>query len=112
MEPNGRDYTTDRVLARLAALDRANLALAANLRAPGPHTGGFQSADESDDDEDDRGNQGHIPGVTVSALPDAEPAGAVRTDPVPPTEEQHMSIALDSGGMIGHMPFVDPPYQS
>jgi len=95
MKPNGRDYTTDPVLKRLAYSDHVTLILALRLLARGPHTEGFQILDVHDDESDDGGNQGHISDVSASQADpdDTETVPAVRTDsvPPPPTEEQQVS---------------------
>jgi hypothetical protein len=110
MKPNGRDYTTDSVLARLVASDLATLTLARRLQARVPRTGGFQILDvfDDDEDEDDGDNQGHISDVSASQSEpdDAGTVRAVRTDAAsPPTGEQQASTAPpDSGGTVVTVP--------
>ena len=86
MKPNGRDYTIDPVLKRLAHSDHATLTLARRLKARSPHTAGFQIIDMHDDDEDDGSDHGHISDVSASQ---AEPGDLAP----PPTEEQQGSTA-------------------
>ena len=115
MKPNGRDYTTDPVLKRLADSDHATLVLTRRLQARSPYTEGFQILDVHDDDEDDGGNQGHISDVSVSRTEpdDKETVPAVSTDSEPPpTEDQPGSTAPGaSEGNTENVVLVDPQSQ-
>jgi hypothetical protein len=113
MKPNGRDYTTDPVLKRLANSDHATLILARRLQARSPFTEGFQIIDVYGDDRDDGGNQGHISDVSVSRTEpdDTGTVPAIGRGTAPPTEEQQVSTAPASEGNVETLVLVEPQPQ-
>jgi hypothetical protein len=113
MKPNGRDYTTNPVLKRLAKSDHTTLILACRLQARSPNTKGFQIIDVYDDDRDDGCNQGHISDVGVSRT-ESDDTGTVPTvgsGTAPPTEEQQVSTDPASEGNVENLVLVEPQLQ-
>ena len=82
MKPNGRDYTNDPVLKRLADTDHAALILARRLHARSPHAEDFRIMDVHDGCEDNGSNRGHISDVNPSQAERGDtgtgPAGSAR----------------------------------
>jgi hypothetical protein len=113
MKPNGRDYTTDPVLKRLAKSDHTTLILGRRLQARGPYTKGFQIIDIYNDDRDDSRNRGHISDVSVSRT-EADDTGtvpAIGSGTVPPMEERQVSTAPTSEGNAESLVLVEPQLQ-
>ena len=90
MKPNGRDYTTDPVLKRLADSDHATLILARRLHAQSPHAEDFQILDVHDGCDDNGSNQEHISDLSASQA-EPETVRSLSTNSTPPPTPEHQT---------------------